>query len=112
MIADVRDRAADARDHVNKAFIGQHAAESLDAFLRRFPQFGLDVVRWHERSNHTTLRDRAGFWLGVLTTVLVSAAWVTNLFAKPLATMFGGGLTLLECGVALAARETNSIVRR
>jgi amino acid transporter len=63
---------------------------------------GLDVVRWHERSNHTTLRERAGFWLGVLTTVLVSAAWVTNLFAKPLATMFGGGLTLLGLLVGLA----------
>ncbi|HEY4025136.1 MAG TPA: APC family permease [Candidatus Dormibacteraeota bacterium] len=62
----------------------------------------LDVVRWHERSAHTTARARAGYWLGVATTVLVAVAWLTNLFAKPLATLFGGGLTLLGLLVGLA----------
>ncbi|MFI5273455.1 MAG: APC family permease, partial [Ktedonobacterales bacterium] len=40
------------------------------------------------------------YYLGFLTTVLVGAAWLINLRAKPLATVFGGGLTVL--GVAIA----------
>jgi hypothetical protein len=55
----------------------------------------LDVVRWHERESHIGWRARAGFALGVLTTVLVFIGWTTNLVEKPLATMFGGGLTAL-----------------
>lgn len=40
------------------------------------------------------------YYLGILTTFLVIVAWVTNLFTKPLATIFGGGFTLLGVGVA------------
>ena len=40
------------------------------------------------------------FWLGILTTFLVALAWSTNLVAKPLATLFGGGVALLGMGVA------------
>jgi amino acid transporter len=40
------------------------------------------------------------YYLGLLTTLLVGIAWVTNLIAKPLATQFGGGVTVL--GVAIA----------
>jgi hypothetical protein len=40
------------------------------------------------------------YYLGFLTTFLVSVAWITNLKAKPLATAFGGGITLL--GIAIA----------
>ncbi len=40
------------------------------------------------------------FGVGVLTTVLVAGAWVTNLWAKPLATLFGSGVTLFGLGVA------------
>jgi amino acid transporter len=72
---------------------------------------GLDVVRWRERGG-VGVRERAGrareggtslpmFVLGVLTSVLVVAAWVTNLFAKPLATLFGGIVTI--AGLVLAA---------
>jgi amino acid transporter len=61
----------------------------------------LDVVRWHEGVAHASLRARIGFWVGVLTTVLVTIAWVTNLVAKPLATAFGGGLTMLGLVVGL-----------
>jgi hypothetical protein len=63
--------------------------------------FSLDVVRWHERATHAGLRARIGFWVGVLTTALVTIAWATNLVAKPLATAFGGGLTLLGLVVGL-----------
>jgi amino acid transporter len=61
----------------------------------------LDVVRWHERAAHPGLRARIGFWVGVLTTALVIVAWTTNLVAKPLATAFGGGLTLLGLTIGL-----------
>jgi hypothetical protein len=36
-----------------------------------------------------------GFGLGVLTTIAVIVAWCVNLVQKPLATEFGGGLTLI-----------------
>jgi amino acid transporter len=42
----------------------------------------------------------ARYYLGFLTTALVVIAWATNLKTKPLATVFGGGLTVL--GVAIS----------
>jgi amino acid transporter len=54
----------------------------------------LDVVRWREyqRWNPGVI---AFYAIGVATTVLVIVAWMVNLVAKPLATEFGGGLTVL-----------------
>jgi amino acid transporter len=40
------------------------------------------------------------FWLGILTTGLVMIAWGTNLVAKPLATAFGGTVTVIGMGIA------------
>ena len=40
------------------------------------------------------------FYLGLLTTALVVLAWTTNIVAKPLATLFGGSVTLLGMGIA------------
>src|SRR6202022_185764 len=65
----------------------------------------LDLVRFHERhiqrlGNEVVNVGRIRFILGVITTVLVSSAWITNLFAKPLATLFGGGVTLVGIGIA------------
>jgi hypothetical protein len=40
------------------------------------------------------------FWLGILTTVLVVAAWSTNLVAKPMATAFGGSVTAVGMAIA------------
>jgi amino acid transporter len=48
---------------------------------------------------------RVTFVLGVLTTVLVALAWGTNLFAKPLATAFGGGVTVLGLLIAFATYQ-------
>jgi len=67
----------------------------------------LDVVRYHERHvqrmGHSVVNvGRIRFILGLLTTVLVSGAWITNLFAKPLATLFGGSVTILGAGIAYA----------
>jgi hypothetical protein len=41
------------------------------------------------------------YYLGLLTTFLVVIAWVTNLFSKPSATVFGGAVTIF--GVAISA---------
>ncbi len=80
----------------------------------------LDVVRFHERHIRRVGDDavnvgRIRFILGVITTVLVSGAWITNLFAKPLATLFGGGVTLVGVGIAFityryARRSEPSII--
>jgi amino acid transporter len=40
------------------------------------------------------------FFLGVLTTALVTIAWTTNMTTKPLATAFGGGVTVIGMGIA------------
>ncbi|HEU5349716.1 MAG TPA: APC family permease [Ktedonobacterales bacterium] len=49
------------------------------------------------------------FYIGILTTILVSVAWITNLFSKPLATIFGGGFTVV--GVAVAYLYHQRLVR-
>jgi hypothetical protein len=40
------------------------------------------------------------FWFGILTTALVILAWGTNLVAKPLATAFGGTVTVIGMTIA------------
>ena len=72
--------------------------------------FSLDVVRWHERGQWTAF-NRVVFALGVLTTALVLVAWLVNLVAKPLATEFGGGLTVIGLIAGLATYR-NSRRRR
>ena len=67
----------------------------------------LDVVRYNERIDRHHSGPKAvnvgpaRFVLGLLTTLLVSAAWITNLFAKPKATLFGGGIVILGLAIAL-----------
>ena len=61
----------------------------------------LDVVRRLEYRSWSP--GRIVFYaVGVLTTLLVVAAWLINLVAKPLATEFGGGLTILGLMVGFA----------
>ncbi|HEY8740977.1 MAG TPA: APC family permease [Candidatus Dormibacteraeota bacterium] len=57
--------------------------------------FSLDIVRWHEGWRGIA------FAVGVVTTVLVTLAWMTNWVAKPLATMFGGGITVVGMIIAV-----------
>jgi amino acid transporter len=45
-------------------------------------------------------RSTLNFWLGILTTILVLTAWSTNLVAKPLATAFGGSVTIIGMVIA------------
>ena len=66
----------------------------------------LDLVRWREYRRWSPGLV-AFFSLGVLTTVLVVAAWLINLVAKPLATEFGGGLTLVGLIAGLTTYRYN-----
>lgn len=70
---------------------GIYAFGLLGAFM--LTSLSLDVIRWHEGVSTLVMV------VGVVTTAAVTLAWVTNLFAKPLATIFGGGLSAL--GVAI-----------
>jgi hypothetical protein len=63
---------------------------------------GLDVVRWRDPESRRGLRGQVRFWVGILTTVLVMVAWCVNLVHKPLATEFGGGLTVVGLIVGFA----------
>ncbi|MDM7916269.1 MAG: APC family permease, partial [Candidatus Eisenbacteria bacterium] len=69
----------------------------LGAFT--FTALGLDVIRWR--------KNRRGwlFWIGLLTTTIVSASWVINIIEKPLATIYGGGLLILGLFFALSVRR-------
>jgi amino acid transporter len=61
----------------------------------------LDIVRWHDHERRRTPAGYVGYVVGVLTTVLVGVAWVVNLFTKPLAAEFGGGITILGLIIGL-----------
>jgi amino acid transporter len=66
----------------------------------------LDVVRWRERPRWSA-RTVALFAIGIVTTILVVIAWSVNLVEKPLATEFGGGLTVIGLVVGLATYQNN-----
>jgi nucleotide-binding universal stress UspA family protein len=70
----------------------------LGAFA--FSSLSLDVIRWGLG------RRDLGFWIGTLTTSVVILAWVVNLFEKHLATLFGGGLTVIGMILAVGVRES------
>ena len=59
----------------------------------------LDVVRWRLR------RRGVAFWVGIFTSAMVLTAWIVNLFAKPLATLFGGGVTGFGMLVAVGMQQ-------
>src|SRR5437764_1120369 len=69
---------------------GVRVVQNVVRFLRR----------GRARENRPPLLTRLNFALGVLTTVLVIVAWATNLYHKPLATGFGGTVTLVGLVVA------------
>jgi len=60
---------------------------------------GLDVVRWKEK------KININFVVGILTTVLILIAWLTNLYFKQLATLFGGTITLTGMIIAFFVRR-------
>lgn len=82
----------------NLAILGDmYSFGLLGAFT--FTALGLDVIRWREKTRGTM------FLLGVLTTAVVGGSWVINIVEKPLATMYGGGLTLVGLAWTMAVRR-------
>ena len=69
----------------------------LGAFL--LTSLGIDVLRWREGQRGVRLV------LGMVTTAAIVLAFVVNLYAKPLATAFGGVLTAVGLLIALATRS-------
>jgi amino acid transporter/nucleotide-binding universal stress UspA family protein len=60
---------------------------------------GMDRIRWQERAR------TVGFYLGLFTSFLILMSWAVNLVHKQLATIFGGGVTLIGFGLAYAVRR-------
>jgi amino acid transporter/nucleotide-binding universal stress UspA family protein len=69
----------------------------LGAFV--FSSFSLDAIRWRLG------RRDVGFWIGVLTTLMVVVAWGINLVEKQVATYFGGTVTIIGMLVAIGVRR-------
>jgi amino acid transporter/nucleotide-binding universal stress UspA family protein len=87
-----------AMTHANIAALGGlYAFGLLGAFA--LSSVSLDRVRMAEGQRGLL------FAVGVATTVMVLVAWLTNLFAKPAATVFGGSLTLVMMVAGLAYRR-------
>jgi nucleotide-binding universal stress UspA family protein len=70
----------------------------LGAFV--FSSLSLDSIRWKLG------RRDLGFWIGVITTLMVTVAWGVNLVEKQLATVFGGGITLVGMLFAVGVRRS------
>ncbi|HEY0831636.1 MAG TPA: APC family permease [Candidatus Dormibacteraeota bacterium] len=88
------------RSPVAAVFLGDlYAFGLLGSFI--LTNFSLDVVRWRELKTDRSLWRRLIFAVGVLTTVFTMIGWSVNLVAKPYATLFGGGLTLVGLVVGL-----------
>ena len=84
--------------HANIAALGGlYAFGLLGAFA--LSSISLDRVRMAEGQRGLL------FAVGVATTVMVMVAWLTNLVAKPAATVFGGSLTLVMMVAGLAYRR-------
>jgi amino acid transporter/nucleotide-binding universal stress UspA family protein len=69
----------------------------LGAFV--FSSLSLDAIRWRLG------RRDLGFWVGLFTTAMVMIAWAVNIVEKPLATYFGGAVTLIGMVTAVGVRR-------
>jgi len=81
-------------------FLGDlYAFGLLGSFI--LTNVSLDVIRWRELRVDRRMRLRLWFAIGLATTALTVIGWSVNLVAKPYATAFGGGLTVLGVAVGL-----------
>src|SRR5438034_8544646 len=60
---------------------------------------GLDRIRWQERARNV------GFFLGLVTSLLIVTSWGVNLVHKKLATIFGGSVTVIGLALAYSVRR-------
>jgi amino acid transporter len=79
-------------------FLGSlYAFGLLGAFV--LSSTGVDVIRW--RDGQRGFR----FWIGILTSLMVTVAWAVNLYEKPLATGFGSALVAVGLVLAVGTRR-------
>jgi amino acid transporter len=83
------------RDTIRRA-LGSVRIERLHTARAAVRQRTRPVTREFER-----VWPAITYYLGFITTALVVIAWVTNLFSKPHATIFGGAVTLLGVGISV-----------
>ena len=60
---------------------------------------GLDIIRWRLE------RRGVGFWIGILTTLMLMVAWGVNIIEKPHATLFGGTLIVVGMVISVTAQQ-------
>ena len=96
-IAQEREQAVNAQAGIPKAL-------EVHDLLKSNVQSALTE---HQQAEVTATNKVNGLWfkinfgLGILTTILVAVAWGTNLVTKPLATAFGGGVTIIGMSIAI-----------
>ncbi|GAC1380925.1 MAG: hypothetical protein NVSMB33_07330 [Ktedonobacteraceae bacterium] len=110
-----RLQAKSSLDNTRSSVDGNAATSSVDKTLLDDPLEPLalaesastpDVAPAEEPDSVAYVSSRGHLWstiefgLGILTTVLVAIAWSTNLVAKPLATAFGGSVSIVGMGIA------------
>ncbi len=121
-IASTAEHPHEASDHprlVNRILapisntlsrVGQIAGERRGQFDKQVPaiaalgsriQAGVRPLSSTLTARWEALWPNLKYYLGFLTTALVLVAWLTNLVGKPLATIFGGGLTILGLSIAV-----------
>ncbi len=82
----------------NLEFLGSlYAFGLLGAFV--LSSTGLDVIRWRDGMRGPR------FWIGILTSVMVTIAWGVNLYQKPQATLFGSALVSVGLVLAVGTRR-------
>ena len=103
LYGDVRERLR----RLVSPFLASRFSPQAAAELRLYSQRGVDLgqrILQESRPAWTAVRRRwpdIKYYLGFITTLLVSFAWLINLKSKPLATAFGGGFTVLGVGIAI-----------
>ena len=97
---NVRRRIQQAQTQTEQR--GTEGLELAQGTERPGGQIGIAANGSRQAETRIGLWFKVNFFLGVLTTALVTIAWTTNLIAKPLATTFGGSVTILGMIVAYA----------
>ncbi|HEX8036390.1 MAG TPA: APC family permease, partial [Ktedonobacterales bacterium] len=107
----VDEHETDEGTHVTSSRLGSLLQEHLDpqtvarlrALRERFTSrlSAIAAQTSPVRSALSHLWPSVKFYLGIFTTVLVVGAWGVNLVSKPLATAFGGTLTVLGVGISV-----------
>ncbi|HTI14760.1 MAG TPA: APC family permease [Dictyobacter sp.] len=92
-----------AQRQTNIAFNGEEQATNVHDLLKsntHIPASSGHQAEITETAEAMKLWYKINFVLGIITTILVATAWSTNLVTKPLATGFGGTVTVIGMGVA------------